>query len=266
MFQVISQEVSKKAFENDPSQKMIKLSEKNKISVSIVPRMVKKMRGKRLTSSRKPLLSAAMVQKRLEKIVRLLTNLKNHGNQILIFFRWKTLTGDYVFNKQNDRVVTIRNDVSEHRGVSTNKQSASIIMFGVAASNGENMLSVWFERSYRITSAVYRKALETKVLLWIKKIIKKSDYIFQQNGAPAHMAKIMQDWLDANVSFWSKDFSPYRHHIWTLSTSVCGLTLKKWFIRHATATQMSSMFLCTAHGSRWRKGSLRRSARASDLD
>ena len=39
----------------------------------------------------------------------------------------------------NDRVVTYGNDVSEHCRVSATKHPASIMMFGVVASNGEKM-------------------------------------------------------------------------------------------------------------------------------
>ena len=61
------------------------VTEEWRISVSTVSRVVKKMRGKRRRRSRKPLLNGAMVQKRLERSTRLLNDLKNHGNLILIF-------------------------------------------------------------------------------------------------------------------------------------------------------------------------------------
>ena len=41
--QVMSQEASKKLFKSDPYQKMTRLAQKNKISISTVARMVKKM-------------------------------------------------------------------------------------------------------------------------------------------------------------------------------------------------------------------------------
>ena len=80
-------------------------------------------------------------------------------------------------------------------------------MLGVVTSNGEKMPSVWFEQGYRLASVVYKEVLETK------KIAKKSDYVFQQNGAPAHTTKTMQNRLDANMSFWFNDFVPHSHQI-----------------------------------------------------
>ena len=46
-------------------------------------------------------LSAAIGQQRLERSIRFLKNLKNSGNQILIFSNKKNFTGDPVFITQN---------------------------------------------------------------------------------------------------------------------------------------------------------------------
>ena len=91
------------------------------------------------------LLSAAIVQKRLEGSIGLLNDLKNRENRLLIFSYQKFFTVDPVFNKQNDRVVKFGNDVSEQCRVPTTKHLASIMMLGVVASNGEKMPPVWFE-------------------------------------------------------------------------------------------------------------------------
>lgn len=37
---------------------------------------------------------------------------------------------------------------------------------------------------------------------------KKATYVFQQDGAPAHTAKIVQEWMSANMNVWPKDFWP----------------------------------------------------------
>ena len=102
---------------------MEKLTQKKKVSISTVIRMVKKGR-KSLRRSRKPKLSAAIVQMHLERSARLLNNLKNHQKRILIFSNKKTFTVSPIINKQNDLVVTFRNNVSEHRRVSTTKQQS----------------------------------------------------------------------------------------------------------------------------------------------
>ena len=45
---------------------------------------------------------------------------------------------------------------------------------GTVASNGVKMSLVWFEGGCRLTSAVYKGVLETKVLPWVKKITKEA--------------------------------------------------------------------------------------------
>ena len=95
---------------------------------------------------------------------------------------------NFGFNKRNDHVATFKNAVSEHRRVSTTKYSTSTMILGVVASNGKKMPLVWCERGYRQTSAAYKENLETKVLPWVKKIPKKSNYVLQQDGAQAHTA------------------------------------------------------------------------------
>ena len=68
-------------------------------------RAVKIEGGKSLKRVKKPLLTAAMKQKRLQRGNRLLNDLKNRGNRIVIFSD-KTFTVDLVVNKQNDRIVS----------------------------------------------------------------------------------------------------------------------------------------------------------------
>ena len=78
-----------------------------------------------------------MVQKRPEKNTRLLNDLKNYGNRIVIFFYVKTFTFDAVF--RNDQVVIFGNGVFEHLKVSTTKHLTSIMMLGFVESNGEKI-------------------------------------------------------------------------------------------------------------------------------
>ena len=220
---VVKTAAIKKAFECEPTMKMTQLAKKQRISVSTVSRAVKHEGGKSLKMIRKPLLTSAMKLKRLERSKRLLNDMKNHGNRILIFSDEKTFTVDPVVNKQNDRVVSFGQDVSEVRNISTTKHPASVMMFGVVASNGEKMPPVWFPTGYRLTAADYKDILESKVLPWVKRITRKADYVFQQDGAPAHTAKIVQEWLESNMHFWPKDFlppqspdlNPLDYSIWT---------------------------------------------------
>ena len=156
---------------------MTRLAQIKKVSIFTATRMIKKMWEKSLTRSKKSLLSAATVQKRLERRPRLLNDLEIHGNWILIFSDEKTFSVDPVFNKQIDRVVAFRKDVSEYSRVSTNKHLSAIMMLCVVESNREKMHRLW----HRLISPVCKEGLETKVLPCAKKISKNSDYIFQHD-------------------------------------------------------------------------------------
>ena len=78
-------------------------------------------------------------------------------------------TGNHIFNKQNYLVVTFINDISEHRRVSTAKLPASIIMFGVVASNGEKVPAVGFEWGYSWFFAAHKEVLKPQVFSCAKR-------------------------------------------------------------------------------------------------
>ena len=96
---------------------MIRLAQKKKNRLHCAQDGKKKMGGISLRRFRKSLSSAAMVQKRLEKSTRLLNDTKNYGKWFLILSGEKTFTVDAVLKKQNDRVVSLGNNVCEHRRV-----------------------------------------------------------------------------------------------------------------------------------------------------
>lgn len=205
---VINSRTVKKAFESDPSLKMSELAKKKRVSVATISRAVKKEGGKSLRCVQRPLLTERMREQRLLRCRRLLNDLKSHSNRLIIFSDEKVFTVDPVLNKQNDRVISFEQGVSKLRCVSTTKHPASVMMLGVVASNGEKMPPVWFEGGYRLTAADYKDILAKKVLPWVSKIAKKTDYVFQQDGAPAHTARVVQEWLSSNMKFWPKDFWP----------------------------------------------------------
>ena len=83
-------------------------------------------------------------------------------------------------------------------------------MLSVVASNGEKMLPVWYELSYRITSAVCEEILKMKVLSWVSNMTKKLNYVFQQNGAPLNQLRFFSKNIFspiANTSVYNHDFT-----------------------------------------------------------
>ena len=156
-------------------------------------------------------------------------------------------------------------DISELRNVSTTKHPASVMMLGVVASNGEKMPPVWFPRGYRLTAAAYKDVLVTKILPWVRKITRNANYVFQQDGAPAHTANIVQEWLGSNMNFWPKDFWPHSRLTWTPSTTTSGRILRAKPVKLATAAWRSWSFSLIVHRPLWEKISSAKFARVSDL-
>ena len=102
---------------------------------------------------------------------------------------------------------------SQSRNVFTTKHPTSVIMLGVVASNREKMPPVWFPCGYRPTAPAYKDVLVTKILPWVRKITMNENYVFQQDGAPAHIAKncskvagikheLLAQWLLAATVSW----------------------------------------------------------------
>ena len=145
-----------------------------------------------------------MKQKRLKRSKKLLNNIKNYGNQI-IYSRKKSFTIDPVVNKQNDRVVSFGQDVPEMPNVSTTKHPTFVMMLGVVSSNKEKMPTLWFPMSYRLTARDYKNIFKSKVLPWIRRVVKKADYGFQQDVHQPPTTEIVHVWLQENFQFWSKD-------------------------------------------------------------
>ena len=136
-----------------------------------------------------------------------------------------TFTADHVVNKQNNRVTAFENYISKHRKVSTTNHSASIVMIGVVVSNGEKKLPVWLKRDYRLTSAVYKEILETKVIPWVTK---KSDYVFHQGGKAVTYGKCCAKLVgQQHELLFQRLLTFYSHQIWILLISSCGFVLKK---------------------------------------
>ena len=135
---------------------MAKLAQKKNISVFTMSRIVKEMVGNDVRCSRKHLLTAAMVHNRLERSTRLFNNLNNHGNLFLTFPKKKTFTVDSTFNKQNDKVVTLGNDVSVY--LSVNNQISSLTH------------DAWHHRIERLKYVFWFELPFTKKL-WRQKIV-----------------------------------------------------------------------------------------------
>jgi hypothetical protein len=67
----------------------------------------------------------------------------------------------------------------------------------------------FFEMGQRVNAKQYIEVLDTVVKPWMKTVAGECPYVFQQDGAPAHTAKLTQEWLKANLQdHWPKEIWP----------------------------------------------------------
>ncbi|XP_070141635.1 uncharacterized protein [Drosophila kikkawai] len=81
----------------------------------------------------------------------------------------------------------------------------------------------------KINQEVYRRdILEAVVLPWAQQHFADTEWLFQQDSAPAHRAKLTQDWCKANFpdfitsSEWlpySPDLNPMDYSVWSILES-----------------------------------------------
>ncbi|PIC13553.1 hypothetical protein B9Z55_027666 [Caenorhabditis nigoni] len=147
------------------------------------------------------ILSQANKEKLLIKAKRLLAGTRKKDHLITIFSDEKLFSVEAEFNSQN------------HRVLATNIQQAA-------------------DRGVKINQKYYvEEILEKHVLPWAQNHFGQKKYIFQQDGAPAHTAKMAQKWCkDHFPAFipkdeWpasSPDLNPLDYSVWgVLQNKVC---------------------------------------------
>eukprot|EP00096_Caligus_rogercresseyi_P015643 TRINITY_DN8118_c0_g1_i2.p1 TRINITY_DN8118_c0_g1~~TRINITY_DN8118_c0_g1_i2.p1 ORF type:complete len:163 (+),score=37.01 TRINITY_DN8118_c0_g1_i2:301-789(+) len=91
--------------------------------------------------------------------------------------------------------------------MSTTKHPASVMSLGFVASNGKAMPLIWFQTGYRLNAADYVN-MQEKFLPWVQENFPYNNVVLQQDGAPAHTAKVTQEFLGQHMQFWSKEMWP----------------------------------------------------------
>lgn len=90
----------------------------------------------------------------------------------------------------------------------TTKHLDSLMSLGFVAFNGKKMPFIWFKKDFWLKAADCLVELREKFIPWVRENFSDGNVVLQQDEAPAHTAKALQDFLAANIDFWSKDFWP----------------------------------------------------------
>jgi transposase len=153
------------------------------------------------------LLTTSLKEKRLDRCKKLVNYLRRHGSIVKICSDKKIFTVDQVYNRRNDRYLA--ESIEEVKGVYRTKHPAQVMVLGVLASDGKRMPPYFFGANEKVDTDVYYRVMRYHVLPWIKANYPDGNYVWQQDGAPAHTSKKIQKFCQDNmVNFWPKDFWP----------------------------------------------------------
>jgi hypothetical protein len=214
-----------KSVEADPTLSIRKHAKKLKVADSTVRKGLKMLGKKSLVRPPAPLLTDRLKQLRLERCKKLLNILKKSEPvpTVKIFSDKKIFTVDQVYNRRNDRIIVDQGIPSTP--VNTTKHPAGVMVLGVVASDGNKCPAIFVPDGAKVNSEAYISLLESKVLPWLKKTYPAGNYVWQQDGAPAHTSRRTQEWLGANMSkFWDKtvwppsspDLNPLDYSVWSV--------------------------------------------------
>jgi hypothetical protein len=101
--------------------------------------------------------------------------------------------------------------------------SAKVIVLGVVARDGNKCPIIFVPDSEKVTADSYQVLLRRHVIPCLSATSPEGNYIFQQDGAPAHTPNFMQKFIESNmVVHWSKmvwptyspDLNPQDYGIW----------------------------------------------------
>jgi len=139
--------------------------------------------------------------------MKIINAMKTKGGYLRFFSDEKIFTIDKFTNRRNDRWICL--DPDEVHPVMKTKKPASVMVMAVISSEGHVMPPHFFKAGENVNTDVYLKVLTEVVVPWMDEVADGRPYTFQQDSAPAHKAKKVQDFLAINTpDFWPPDFWP----------------------------------------------------------
>ena len=104
-------------------------------------------------------------------------------------------------NARNDRYLTYA--VNNLPPINQTKHPASAMMLGIVASDGSRMPPYWFEKGLRVGAMAYLEVMKEVVKPWLDATFPDGNYVWQQDSAPGHKAKITKKWCkDELARYW----------------------------------------------------------------
>lgn len=221
------------------------IAEELNIPRSSIRRIVK--RDLRLSAFRRvtvQVISASVKQKRLERCKQLIRRLPVAVSKKVFFTDEKNFYLNPPVSHQNDRVWSAgkKRDVHESRLVAERAKFAKHVMVSAGVSYGGKGRLHFIPEKAKVNAKLYVETLLPKLIEDCKSVLPRG-FIFQQDGAPAHTAKLAQDWIAINCNEFigkdewppnSPDLNPLDYHIW-------GAMLERYKTVHPKPTNIDEL-------------------------
>lgn len=148
---------------------------------------------KNSAAARKPFLTDILKQRRVEFCNEYINRDANFWNSVVF-------SDEKVFQSSHSgrvRVYRPRNCRFEERYVQQMRNSGrfSVNVWAWISAEGQGMC---FRIDERLTGPVYRNILENVMLPSVRERFPGDNFIFQQDNAPVHTARIVRDWIEEN--------------------------------------------------------------------
>lgn len=169
------------------------------------------------------LLSAVNVKKRLDRCKKFKNRFARHSPGI-VFTDEKLFSIQEKLNAQNDRCWVQRGCEVPEQKVTRTQAPAGVMVWAGITQNGKTPL-IFIDEGVKVNQQVYKELLEKKVIPWANQHFGNQFWCFQQDSAPAHKAKKVQQFLAENCpdfiscDEWppsSPDLNPMDYSVWNM--------------------------------------------------
>jgi inhibitor of nuclear factor kappa-B kinase subunit alpha len=108
--------------------------------------------------------------------------------------------------------------------VSRTQASVSVMVWAGITRNGKTPL-IFVEKGVKINQVVYKEMIEEKMLPWARKHFGKDCWTFQQDSAPAHKAKKVQEFLASECPDFisAQEWPPSSPDLNPMNYAVCNM-------------------------------------------
>lgn len=197
----------------NPIRSIRKMASELNVSKNTVARIVQDIGAKSRAITSRQLVTTKTKEKRLERARKLLSKIRHKPKEThIVFSDEKLFKLDRVINRRNSRYISkerAENVASHVKHAFKTKHPGQVMVLRVFGSDGSICPPIFIDSGIKITSDVYIGILQSKVLPWLRKTYPENNFIWQQDGAPAHSSAKTQKFLREQMpEFWSKELWP----------------------------------------------------------